>query len=123
MEPKSIYDDLQDTPHTNTASKIVRSDSKEEIFLPHTVAVYGYVKDRTKEVEQLIRESGNVVQEKKEDGCIYFTFSTHIGAQNALQHHMKMVGSTKIGVQLLKSENKVVKAPLQKSSWWNWIGF
>eukprot|EP00834_Sanchytrium_tribonematis_P000575 NODE_10_length_61504_cov_0.956502.p47 type:complete len:142 gc:universal NODE_10_length_61504_cov_0.956502:39330-39755(+) len=124
VEPKSIYDDLQ-TPIKNTVFEpkiLPRNDSRHSIgMLPHTVAVFGYLPEEESNIESMIKKSGNVVDTKRDNFCIYFTFSTHLGAENALKHHMTIVGKSRIAVELQKADIQVSPDALERNSWFSWI--
>ena len=121
--PKSIFDDLEDTPMNYQAQlKIIRSDSRNTMIMPHTVAVFGYDPKEEENISNLLNSVGEVVYSKKDQHCLYLTYSTHVGASKALAYHMSIIGNTRIAVELQKAENKVVQEPLQKASWLSWIG-
>eukprot|EP00835_Amoeboradix_gromovi_P005249 NODE_476_length_7980_cov_0.328258.p8 type:complete len:140 gc:universal NODE_476_length_7980_cov_0.328258:6886-7305(+) len=127
QESKSIYDDLKDTSMNirSTEPNLIRSDSSQPmktITMPHTVAVFGYDEEEEENIENMLRKVGNVVDSRKDQHCLYLTYSTHVGAEKALEYHMGVVGKTRIAVELQKTENEVFYDPLQKKSWLQWIG-
>ena len=122
---KSIFDDINDTPTNTSKPNLTRLDSVQSsynIILPHTVAVFGYDANEEHSIEKMLRDVGNVVDVRKDSHCMYLTYSTHVGAENAIKYHKSIIGKTRIAVELQKVENKVVHEPLQRSNWLSWIG-
>ena len=122
-EPRSIFDDLNETAQPyRTVPKIIKTDSRHSMIVPHTVAVFGYDPEEENNIEEMLKSVGNVVDVKREERCIFLTYSTHLGAEKALEYHKTIVGNTRIAVELQKADNQVVEDPLQKKSWLSWIG-